>query len=71
MRTLIRRYGADETVTRAEWLALLDERAGNRAPSAAVAKLLDQKQSDPKAALDQFIVTAGIADQFASAKPAR
>jgi hypothetical protein len=70
VRTLIRRYGADQTVTRAEWLALLDERAGNRELSAAVSKLLDQKQSESDSALNQFIAAAGIADQFAPARPA-
>jgi hypothetical protein len=63
VKTLIERYGADGTVTRAEWLALLDERSPGM--SKAVAELLDHKQIDPKAALDQFIAATGIAEQFA------
>jgi hypothetical protein len=64
VKTLIERYGADGTVTRAEWLALLDERSPGM--SAAVNKLLDDKQADPQAALDQFIAAANIGDQFAA-----
>ncbi|MGN6154155.1 MAG: hypothetical protein ACTHN4_00250 [Sphingomicrobium sp.] len=64
VKTLISRYGADGIVTRAEWLALLDERSPGM--SQAVAKLLDDKQADPKAALDQFIAAANIGDQFAA-----
>ncbi len=63
VKTLIDRYGADGIVTRAEWLALLDERSPGL--SSAVAELLDRKQADPQAALDKFIAGAGIADQFA------
>jgi len=70
VRTMIARYGADGTITRAEWLALLDERA-RRPLSAEIARLLDQKQPDPQAALDDFIAAAGIADQFAPTKPAK
>lgn len=69
VRTLIQRSAEDRTVTRAEWLALLDERAKDVRLSAAVAKLLDERQSDPARALDEFIAIAGIADQFATAKP--
>jgi hypothetical protein len=63
VKTLIDRYGAEGTVTQ-EWLALLDERSPGL--SAAVDKLLDEKQSDPLAALDQFIAAANIGDQFAA-----
>jgi hypothetical protein len=69
VRTLVDRSANDQTVTREEWLALLDERAGNGRLSTAVAKLLDEKQVDPARALDEFIATAGIADQFAPAAP--
>jgi hypothetical protein len=69
VRTLIRRFGADETVTRAEWLALLDERAPGRGLSTAAAKLLDDKQADPQRALDAFITAAAIGDQFLPAQP--
>jgi hypothetical protein len=64
VKTLIDRYGADGTVTRAEWLALLDERSPGM--SIEVARLLDEKQADPRAALDRFIAAAGIGDQFAA-----
>jgi hypothetical protein len=64
VKTLIERYGADGTVTRAEWLALLDERSPGM--SGAVGKLLDTRQADPQAALDQFIAAANIGDQFAA-----
>jgi hypothetical protein len=66
VKTLMERYGADGTVTRAEWLALLDERSPG--VSLWVSKLLDEKQPDPKAALHQFITATRIADQFASDK---
>jgi hypothetical protein len=64
VKTLIERDGADGTVTRAEWLALLDERSPGML--AAVNALLDDKQADPQAALDQFIAAANIGDQFAA-----
>ena len=65
VRTLISRYGKDEIIQRSEWLALLDDRAPGRGLSLAAAKLLDEKQLSPQAALEQFIAAAGIADQFA------
>ncbi len=67
VKTLIAR-NPDKIVTRAEWLALLDERASGRGLSASVSSLLDQAQPDPAAALDAFIARARIADQFAPAK---
>jgi hypothetical protein len=69
VRTLIARYGTDGTVTRAEWLALLDERAPGL--SAEAAKLLDERQENPGATLDQFIAAAGIADQFVPVEPSK
>jgi hypothetical protein len=69
VRTLIQKYGADRVITRSEWMALIDERAPGQGLSAGASKLLDQKQADPKAALDQFIALAGIGDQFAPAMP--
>lgn len=69
VRTLIARYGEDQTVTRAEWMALLDSRDPTHKMSAAVADLLDRPHADGKQALDRFIAEVGIADQFA-AKPA-
>jgi len=56
----------DKIVTRAEWLALLDERAPGRGLSAAVSTLLDQAQPDPAAAIDAFIARAGISASFAA-----
>lgn len=67
VKTLIAR-NPDKIVTRAEWLALLDERAPGRGLSAAVANLLDKAQPNPATALDAFIARAGIANQFAAAK---
>lgn len=58
VRTLIARHGADGIVTRAEWLALLDERAAGL--SSAVTELLDKPHPDAKAALDAFIQRAAI-----------
>lgn len=63
VRTLIAR-NPDKIVTRAEWLALLDERAPGRGLSDAVSALLDRAQPDAAAALDAFIARARIADQF-------
>lgn len=67
VKTLIAR-NPDRIVTRAEWLALLDERAPGRGLSAAIANLLDNPQPDPAAAIDAFIIKARIADQFAASK---
>lgn len=64
VRTLIDRYGANGKVTRAEWMALLAARAPGSGLSAAAAKLLDNKQSDPERSLEEFIAVAAIADQF-------
>ena len=68
VRTLIEDHGGDGKVTRAEWLSLLEERKPGL--SAAVATLLDQKQANPAGALDEFIRTASIGDQFAAPKAA-
>jgi hypothetical protein len=58
VKALIERHGKDGIVNRAEWLALLDERAPGM--SAEVANLLDGAQADPAAALDAFAERAGI-----------
>jgi hypothetical protein len=71
VRTLVERSTSDSTVTRAEWLALLNERAPGRGLSGEVAKLLDSKQADPANALDAFIAAVGIAGQFKAAQPAK
>ena len=65
VKTLIAR-NPDKIVTRAEWLALLDERAPGRGLSAAVSDLLDSAQPDPAVALDCFIAKAGVGGEFAA-----
>lgn len=65
VRTLIARYGGDDTVTRAEWLALLDEQAGRKL-SMEVIKLLDQPQQNPAADMQQFVDRTGIGAAFAT-----
>lgn len=65
VRALIAASSDDQTVTREEWLALLDARAGSSRVGEAIAVLLDSAHQDGAAALDSFIVAAGIADQFA------
>lgn len=65
VRTLIAR-NPDRIVTRAEWLALLDERAPRLGLSGAVSNLLDNAQSNPAAALDAFIAKARIGASFAA-----
>lgn len=71
VRDLIAGPGKDGEVSRAEWLALLDAKAGNRRSSAAIAELLDKPHGDPDAALSRFANETGIADQFASSAGAR
>lgn len=58
VRALIEKHGGDGIVTRAEWLALLDERAPGM--SVAVAKLLDEPGADSAATLDFFASRTGI-----------
>jgi hypothetical protein len=58
VKALIERSGDDGIVTRAEWLALLDERAPGM--SVEVIKLLDQPHVDAVAALDAFTARTGI-----------
>ncbi len=65
VKTLIAR-NPDHVVTRAEWLALLDERAPARGMGAAVSDLLDHAQPNPAAALDAFIAKVGASGQIAS-----
>lgn len=66
VKALIARHGAKGTVTRAQWLALMEERAPGRGLSAAMGELLDMRQADPEAALDRFISAARIGDRFAA-----
>jgi hypothetical protein len=65
VRDLIAGPGKDGVVTRPEWLALLDRRAGNRRSSAAIVDLLDHAHAQPAAALDRFVADTGIANDFA------
>jgi hypothetical protein len=58
VKALIDKHGADGVVTRAEWLALLEERAPGT--STEVAKLLDRSHADPTTALDAFASRTGI-----------
>lgn len=58
VRALIEKHGGDGIVTRAEWLALLDERAPGM--SGEVAKLLDEPHANAAAALDSFASRTGI-----------
>lgn len=67
VKTLITR-NPDRIVTRAEWLALLDERAPGRGMGGAVSELLDHAQPSPATALDAFIAKAKVGDWIA-AKP--
>lgn len=67
VRALIARAGANKTVDRKMWLALLDERSRNPAISAAIADLLDRPHADGKTALDRFFAVAGIDDQIPKA----
>ena len=65
VRTLLERNRADGVVTRAEWLALFDQRSRNPGLRLSIEQLLDRPQPDPEATLTAFITSAGIADQFA------
>lgn len=67
VRTLIERNHDDGVVTRAEWLGLFEELSRNPALRPRIEQLLDEPQPDPKAALDAFIVDAGISGEFAPA----
>jgi len=71
VRALIAGPGKDGEVSRAEWLQLLDQRAGNKRSSAAIADLLDRAHADPAAALDRFAAETGIAGEFAPATGAK
>lgn len=60
VKALIKRAGADGVVTRAEWIALLDDRAPGRGLPEAVGAILDGKLADPGAALANLLERAGI-----------
>ncbi|RST29915.1 hypothetical protein HMF7854_03060 [Sphingomonas ginkgonis] len=66
VRTLIARHGAQKTVNRREWLALVEELGAPRGDTAAIADLLDKGHPDGKAALDGFIAATGIGPAFAT-----
>lgn len=61
VKALIARNADDGTVTRAEWLALLEERAPGRGLPAAIGVLLDGKTAEPNAAIADMLARAGIA----------
>ena len=61
VRSLIEANSDDKTVSRAEWLALLEERAPGRGLPDAIATILDGKAADPKAALADLLTRGGIA----------
>lgn len=69
VKALIERNGGDGIVTRAEWLALLDERAPGM--SLEVAKLLDQPNADAAGALDAFASRTGIGQTMQVGEAAR
>jgi hypothetical protein len=60
VKALIRRAGADGVVTRAEWLALLEDRAPGRGLPDAIGKLLDGKPANPNAALADLLHRADV-----------
>ena len=61
VRGLIDSNRADRVVTRAEWLAALDQASGNPALSAAIARLIDRGAEDSKAAIADLLRRAGVA----------
>lgn len=58
---LIARNADDGTVSRAEWLALLDARAPGRGLPDSIAAILDGRPANPNAALADLLKRAGIA----------
>lgn len=58
---LIARNADDGTVSRAEWLALLEARAPGRGLLNAIAAILDGRSASPNAALADVLKRAGIA----------
>ena len=68
VRTLIDRNRDDGVVTRDEWLTLFEEKSRNPALRQRIEDLLDKPHADAEAALNAFIFSAGIADEFAPAE---
>jgi hypothetical protein len=60
VKALIARNADDATVSRAEWLAQLEERAPGRGLPAAVGVLLDGQTADPNSAIADMLKRAGI-----------
>lgn len=61
------RNRGDGVVTGADWLDLLEEKSGTPALRGRIEELLGRPHPDAQAALDSFILGAGIADEFAPA----
>ena len=57
---LVEANRADGIVTRAEWLAQLDRISGDPSLSRAIATLLDDGATDPKAAIAALFTRAGV-----------
>jgi hypothetical protein len=64
VKALIDRHGGNRTVTRADWLALLNERSRSPATNDAIAALLDRAHADPEAAIDGLLEAARLTGQF-------
>lgn len=60
VKALIAGNAEDRTVTRAEWLALLEERAPGRGLADAIGRLLDGRTDEPAAALADLLTRADI-----------
>lgn len=60
VKALIERQVDDRTVTRKEWIALLEERAPGRGLGEAIDRLLDGSGDNPSAALTDFLRRAGV-----------
>ncbi len=60
VQRLIREKGADGVVTRAEWLALLDEVSEDPLLSRDIGEILDRGATDPKAAIGSLFARAGV-----------
>ena len=60
VKALIARNAEDRIVTRAEWLALLEERAPGRGLAEAIGRLLDGSPDEPATALADLLTRADI-----------
>ncbi len=69
VKALIDRHGARRIVTRADWLALLNERSRDTAASQAIADLLDRAHADPDIAINRLLAAARLSGQFERKAP--